>query len=116
MHSRVIEETGGSHGLRDSGLLLSIAERPKSAFGGKEFYKDMFAKAAVYLSSLVQYHVFVDGNKRTALIAAARFLHQNGYELRAGNKGIEGFVIRVAVEKPDIEEIAAWLKKHSKKR
>ena len=115
MHSRVVEETGGSHGVRDTGLLLSIAERPKSAFGGTEFYKDVFAKAAVYLASLVQYHVFVDGNKRTALITAARFLHLNGYELTVTNKALEDFVVRVAVEKTEINEIAQWLKRGAKK-
>lgn len=113
LHARVVDETGGSHGVRDPGLLQSISERPKAAFGGKEMYRGIFAKAAVYLDSIIRYHVFVDGNKRTALISTARFLHVNHYGLSATNEAVEKYVLKVAVEKPEIKEIAAWLKSHS---
>lgn len=116
LHARVIDETGGSHGIRDPGLLQSVAEWPKTAFGGKETYRGIFVKAAVYMESIVRYHVFVDGNKRTALISTARFLHVNHYGLTATNKAVEKYVLKVAVEKPDVAEIAAWLKTHSKRK
>lgn len=116
LHARVVDETGGSHGVRDPGLLQSIAERPKTASGGKEMYSGIFVKAAVYLESIVRYHVFVDGNKRTALISMARFLYVNNYQLAATNEAIEKYILKVATEKPEIKEIAAWLKKHSKRR
>ncbi len=115
IHSEIIDKTGGLHGTRDAGLLMSIAEKPKSKFGGKELYKGIFKKAAVYLESLAQYHVFIDGNKRTGAASAARFLFVNGYELIAINKELEDFVLKVVIEKLDLDIIAAWLKKHSKK-
>lgn len=115
LHARVVDETGGSHGVRDAGLLQSIAERPKTTFGGREMYRGIFAKAAVYLDSIIHYHVFVDGNKRTALISTARFLHVNQHKLTATNEAVEKYVLKVAVEKPEINEIARWLKKHSKR-
>lgn len=115
IHSEIIDATGGMHGIRDTNLFASILERPKSAFAGKDMYGGVFKKGAVYLESIIQYHVFVDGNKRTAAVSMARFLFLNGYDLVVPNKIIEDFVVKVAVEKLDIEIIAAWIKKYSKK-
>ena len=115
IHSEIIDKTGGMHGLRAIALFTSIIEKPKSRFGGKDLYNGVFMKAAVYLEALVQYHVFLDGNKRTGIVTASRFLFLNKYELIASNKEVENFVLRVAVEKLDTPTIATWLKKHSKK-
>lgn len=115
IHAFVIDGTGGAHGVRDVGLLQSAAERPKMRFGGKELYKGVFAKAAACFESLAKHHVFVDGNKRTAVTSAARFLAINGIELIASNGELEIFTLRVVEEKLEIEAIAAWLKSHSKK-
>ncbi|MBI2086805.1 MAG: type II toxin-antitoxin system death-on-curing family toxin [Candidatus Zambryskibacteria bacterium] len=115
IHSEVIDETGGLHGIRDVSLFLSIIKKSQSRFGGKDLYKGVFKKAAVYLESFVQYHIFLDGNKRTGAISAARFLYVNGYELSATNKDLENFVIQVVVKKLDLNIITAWLKKHSRK-
>ena len=115
IHSEIIDQTGGMHGVRDTGLFLSIIEKPKAQFGGKELYSGVFKKAAVYLESVVQYHVFLDGNKRTGFAAAVRFLHLNGLNFFADNTGVEKFVVKVAVKKLDLQTIAVWLKKHSKK-
>jgi len=115
IHSEIIDETGGMHGVRDIGLLMSIAEKPKSRFGGKELYEGVFQKAAIFLGSLVQYHVFIDGNKRTGVVSTARFLFTNKYEMIATNKELENFVMKVAVDKLDIDTISTWLKEHSTK-
>lgn len=115
IHSEIIDQTGGLHGVRDIGLLQSIAEKPRARFGGRELHKGIFLKAAAYLQSLVQYHVFLDGNKRTAIGAMARFLFLNGYELKATNKEIESFVLRIAVRKLELSMISSWLEKHTKK-
>ena len=32
IHSEIIDQTGGSHGIRDIGLLQSIVEKPKIHF------------------------------------------------------------------------------------
>lgn len=115
IHNEIIEKIGGSHGIRDIGLFLSIVEKSKSSFGGKELYKGVFEKAAVYLESLAKFHVFVDGNKRTAIASAAYFLHLNGYELIATNKEVENFVVKVIVKKLDLETVTDWIKKNSRK-
>ena len=101
--------------MRDTQLLASLAERPKTALGGKEMYENIFKKAAVYLESLVRYHVFIDGNKRTAIAVSARFLFLNSDDLNAANREIERFVLDVARKKPPIAEIAIWLRRHTQK-
>ena len=115
LHSEVVDAIGGSHGVRDVGLLATIVDKPKATFGGNDLYQSVFIKAAVYLESIVNYHVFIDGNKRTGFTACARFLYQNGYNLSVTNKEIEEFVLSVAAEKIEIQVIVAWLKKHTRK-
>lgn len=113
LHARILEDIGGAHGVRDIHLLASLLEKPKMKLGGKDLYKGVFRKAAVYLEALATYHVCIDGNKRTALAAAARFLFVNGYALTATNDQVERFVLGVALKKHDGEAIARWLKKYS---
>jgi death-on-curing protein len=116
IHALIVEETGGSHGVREPGLLSSIAHRPQASFGGKDVHPTLFAKAAALCEAIVNYHVFVDGNKRTALAVTARFLDLNGYALSATNKEVERMVLAVAEKKLDEEALAVWLKTHAKKR
>ena len=115
IHSEVIDATGGLHGIREVNLFLSIIEKPKSKYAGNDLYLGIYSKASAYLESFLQYHVFLDGNKRTAIAAASRFLFINGYELATTNKEVEIFVLKIVVEKMDIKTISAWFKKHSKK-
>ena len=46
IHNEIIEKTGGLHGTKDVGLFLSIVEKPKARFGGKEQYKGVFIKGS----------------------------------------------------------------------
>jgi death-on-curing protein len=113
LHARLIEETGGSHGLRDLGLLESAAARPQATYGGQDLYPDLFFRAAALMDSLVHNHPFVDGNKRTGITAAALFLVRNGYRLTTTHPELEAFTRRVAEARPDMAEIADWLQTHS---
>jgi len=115
LHKIVIDYAGGSHGIRDQHLLGSILEAPKQSFGGTELYPDVWEKAANYLEKLAKFHVFIDGNKRTALAATARFLALNRYHFNATNKDSESFVLSVIKTKMNVPDIAAWLKKYSRK-
>lgn len=116
IHARLIDATGGSHGVRNTHLLASMLERPKMQFGGKDLYPTLFDKAAAYFESCAMHHAFVDGNKRTAIALAARFLFLNGYDLSARNKTLEAFVLRAVTKRLPLPVIALWLKQHSKKR
>jgi death-on-curing protein len=113
LHFQVIEDYGGSHGVRDEGRIKSAAEAPKQEVFDTEQYPEIWQKAAVYLRNIISDHPFVDGNKRTGVTAAAIFLIRNGYRLTAKPSEFEDFAVRVAVEKLSVEDIAAWLKAHS---
>ena len=41
LHSKMIQETGGSNGIRDEGLLDSALSAPFQSFGGMELYPSM---------------------------------------------------------------------------
>jgi death-on-curing protein len=113
LHARLIDETGGSHGLRELGLLEAASARPQATFGGEDLYPDLFSKAAALLDSLINNHPFVDGNKRAGIAAAGLFLRQNGHHLIATNPELETFTLKVASSRVEIIDIAAWLQIHS---
>lgn len=115
IHYRLIEETGGRHGIRDVGLLQSAVARPATTFDKNDLYPEVFSKAASLLHSIIKNHPFVDGNKRTAITAASIFLIRNGCAVTASNKELERFTIKVASNNVQLQEIAKWFKKHSKK-
>jgi len=64
IHSRLIEQSGGSTGLRDAGSLESAVSQPLASFGGEDLYPTFVEKAAALAFSLVKNHPFIDGNKR----------------------------------------------------
>jgi death-on-curing protein len=115
IHDRIVEQIGGSLGVRDENLLHSLAERPKASFGGTEQFPTLFLKAATYLEAIATYHVFVDGNKRTAIAATGVFLRANGYEIVSlSTEEAEEFILEAAQRQKTLEEIATWLEKNSK--
>lgn len=65
-----IERHGGVIGIRDIGLLQSALAMPAVGFAGRYLHDDLFEMAAAYLFHIVQNHPFIDGNKRTGLVAA----------------------------------------------
>ena len=116
LHDLAIDNFGGSHGLRDLGLLESAVARPQASFGGKDLYPTLFLKTAALVHPLLLNHQFVDGNKRTAMFSLLTFIELNGYEFIAKQKKVVETAMWIENKKPEIEEIAAWLKKHSKKK
>lgn len=113
LHSRLIAETGGGHGLRDLGMLLSALGRPQGTFDGKDLYPELFSKTAALMDSLVRNHPFVDGNKRTAITSAALFLRMNGYRLIVENEEMVLFTLACAQSQLSFDEIADWFKQYS---
>jgi len=115
LHHLSIEKSGGSHGLRDTGLLDSAVHRPQATFAGVDLYPTLFDKAGALCHSLIKNHVFVDGNKRTSLLAAMTMLELNGYQFMCTQKELVVFGLKIDNENISSEGISAWLKKHSKK-
>ena len=113
IHARLIEETGGSHGVRDLGMLLSAIGRPQASFDDQDLYLDLFSKAAALMESLIRNHPFVDGNKRTGVTAAGLFLHRNGYRLAATNADVVAITMKIAQSQSNLEELTIWFRDNS---
>lgn len=115
IHDDMIERYGGSHGIRDLGLIQSALARPQASFGGEDLYPTVLDKAAALFHSLIFNHAFMDGNKRTSITTTARFLYINGYELTAEKEEFVAFPLRVENKHLSLEEIAEWLRAHVRK-
>jgi len=115
IHSKVIEQAGGSRVIRNTGLVDSAVARPQATFGGKDLYPDIFSKAACLGHSLIRNHPFVDGNKRTGYMSMRLFLNINGYDIKAPEDEKYKLVIEIAEKKRDERSIAEWLKKHNQR-
>jgi death-on-curing protein len=113
LHSAILQETGGTEGVRDENILLSALGQPKQIVFGKELYPSDFLKAASYMRILITHHPFIDGNKRTGMMTGFNFLVRNGYRITASDDEVFEFAIRIAEEKLEPEEIAGWLETHS---
>ncbi|MHA1568713.1 MAG: type II toxin-antitoxin system death-on-curing family toxin [Alphaproteobacteria bacterium] len=107
VHQEMIAEHGGMAGIRDEGLLESALARPRRliAYGDP----DVFELATAYASGIVRDHPFVDGNKRTGLMAAYMFLRLNGYRLVASE--VEAAVAFQDLAAGEIDEamLAKWI-------
>lgn len=108
MHGRLLAEHGGAQGIRDSSLLDSALARPRQLLAYGE--PDTFDLAAAYTTGIVRNHPFVDGNKRTAFMAAYVFLGSNRLRLAASEVEAVQFVTRLAASEIDESEFAAWLR------
>ncbi len=109
MHKRQIAEHGGGDGVRDLGLLESALGRPQN-IALYEPDSDIARLAAACAFGIAKNHPFVDGNKRTALVACRTFLVLNGYELTATPTGKYLTFISLAEGSLSEEELATWLR------
>lgn len=110
MHEELIAEHGGSSGVRDQGLLESALARPQNLLAyGKPTLAEM---AASYAFGIARNHPFVDGNKRTALMAAYVFLGLNGQRLVAPEAEAVVMTVELASGVCGEAEYSAWLAAH----
>jgi death-on-curing protein len=115
IHDQMVKRFGGSHGIRDIGLVESAVARPMATFDNVDLYENIYDKASALLQSLLKNHPFVDGNKRTALSSAGIFLKMNGYILKNYHEEEVEFGVNVDTKHLSIEEISVWLKNHSQR-
>ena len=111
IHHRQIAEHGGSEGLRDEGLLLSALARPQNLLAYGEPAPDLASLAATYAYGIARNHPFVDGNKRTALVAGRTFLILNGVDLEATQDDKVLAFLNLAEGAISEEELAEWIRK-----
>jgi len=111
IHQRQISEHGGSEGLRDEGLLASALARPQNILAYAQPPPDLADLAAAYAYGIARIHPFVDGNKRTALVAARTFLLLNGVNLEANQDEKYLTFLQLAQGTLTEEQLADWIRK-----
>ena len=110
IHHRQIAEHGGSEGLRDESFLFSALVRPQNLLAYGEPAPDLASLAAAYAYGIARNHPFVDGNKRTALVAARTFLILNGVDLEATQDDKVLAFLSLAEDAISEEELANWIR------
>ncbi|MFA5576364.1 MAG: type II toxin-antitoxin system death-on-curing family toxin [Tissierellaceae bacterium] len=113
IHSMLIEQTGGSDGIRDDGLLDSALNAPFQTFDGEYIYRTIKAKAAKLGYFLVKNHPFIDGNKRIGILVMIAFLEINGIEIICTDEELITLGLGLAEGLIDDEDLLNWIIDHS---
>ena len=112
LHAQLIQQTGGSDGVRDYNLLDSALETPFQSFGGEELYPTIQAKAARLGYGLIKNHCMIDGNKRIGTHVMFVFLALNGIELSYTQKELYETILNVASGNMEYEDLLQWVLEH----
>ena len=112
LHKLIAQETGGSIGVRDEGLLESALEAAFSGFGGTEFYPTKEEKGARLGYNLISNHAFVDGNKRIGMYVMLTFLEVNGIRMDCTNEDVASAGLAVASGDMDYDALLSWVREH----
>jgi death-on-curing protein len=109
IHDEQLAEHGGGTGVRDDGLLDSALARPQNRLA-YDAAADLATLAAACAFGLARNHPFIDGNKRTAFVAAEVFLDLNGMTLTASDEDCVLTMLRLAAGEIDEDAFADWLR------
>ena len=114
IHAESVAEFGGDEALRDPGLLESALDRPRNllAYGDNPSIHEL---AAAYCTGIVRNHPFMDGNKRTGVVAAAVFLDLNGYEFRPAEADVVTMIMALAAGEIDDATLTRWFESAERK-
>jgi death-on-curing protein len=110
LHSDQLARYGGMDGILDRNVVESALAQPQATMFGEFLHTDIAEMAAPYLFHFAAAQGFVDGNKRTAAVAAAVFLARNGYRLNCADDELYDVTIAVAnntLQKPSIGD---WIR------
>jgi death-on-curing protein len=112
LHEQLIEETGGSSGLKDEGLLESALASPFQSFDGKDLFPSVYQKAARLGFGLASNHAFIDGNKRIGAHAMLVFLLLNGVEIEYSQEELIYLFLGIANGEKDYPDVLNWIVSH----
>jgi death-on-curing protein len=99
--------------IKDIGLLDSALARPKTSLFGEDAYKTLELKGAALMHSIFKNHPMIDGNKRSSWIALNSFFEINGKTINADTEDAFEFVLAVATDAINLEQMASWIKDHT---
>lgn len=112
MHRKLIDKTGGLDGIRDMGMLESAVMNCNLTFGEEELYPSVLEKAARLAFSLCRNHPFVDGNKRTAVLAMLVELKINKINVAFTKSELISIGMGLADGSIDYKSLVDNIKKH----
>jgi death-on-curing protein len=112
LHQLIAQETGGSVGIRDEGLLESALDGAFATFDGKELYPTKVEKGARIGFTLISNHAFVDGNKRIGMYVMLTFLEVNGIHMDCTNREVADTGLAVAAGQMDYDALLEWVRTH----
>ena len=110
LHEQLIERYGGSHGIRDEGLLDSALNAPFQSFGGVDFFPTVVDKAVRLCAGLVQNHPFHDGNKRIGAMALLVMLDSNQIHLQTNSTELASVILDLASDRIDGDFLLSWVR------
>jgi death on curing protein len=113
-HDESLAEHGGPSGIRDIGMLESALARPKNLYAYSDTTPSLQRLAAAYAFGITANHPFVDGNKRTALIASFSFLKLNGLEVIADKADRYKTFYDLAAGTLSEAELADWFARNTR--
>lgn len=112
IHDTIIDIFGGLKGIRDNSLLNSSLERPFTQYGGIELFKSIEEKISSIIHSIIKYHVFIDGNKRTGIQILTITLDINDINISYSQKELVDLAINIASGIYDVLDISNWIIEH----
>lgn len=112
LHQRLILKTGGLDGIREVGLLESAVWNCFQTFDEEELYPGVIEKSARMAFGICQNHPFIDGNKRTAVLAMLTILRVNQISLRYTQEELITLGLSVADGTMNYEAIVSWIHEH----
>ena len=115
LHQQSIARFGGSTGIRDAGLLESALSRAQQRYTYDET-ADIFDLVAIYCSAIIRNHPFVDGNKRSGLLAARSFLFVNGYIFEPDEIETVQMIEGHAASQVNEDLLVSWIRENSRPR
>ena len=114
VHHKLIDQTGGSHGVRDINLVDSAISRAFATFDGNDLYEMTDDKIAATTFGLINNHGFIDGNKRVGIAVMLLLLKLNGYTLQYSQEELIIMGISIADGSMDELGIKKWINQHKK--
>jgi death-on-curing protein len=112
--SDCIESSDGSARLRDLRRLEPASATQIQNIFGEELYVVTTDKAATIFHGIIADHDFIDGNKRTAMLAGLTLLSINGFDYMFKKEEVENFAVKIASHRLDVPQISFWLHAHIK--
>ncbi len=108
IHDEQLVAHGGSGGVRDIALLELALNRPLNKWNYEN--TELPELAAAYAYGIARNHPFVDGNKRTSLLAMYTFLGVNGIDFIVPEADAAAIILSLAAGEVSEESLARWIR------